>query len=473
MASDNNHHDPGAAMGRVAERAETLLDLLTEDPAANMEAALAQEATLGQGAREAIAQGHWRDAHLILQTVYRLHQLQEREMDSADLRNSAMDALAVREPLGAEDGGAELFCYVMYTTAEASFMNGDMESASNVNGMLRSWLGERIAGEVDDSGFDALRLNSALHQAGVIATRAGRYEEAFAFFDSEEAQLEASGEDGDAVWGELHFGIGQVHHSQQDYENAKVKYTLSLSLYELTDDYRSQVKVLRALGLASNFQGQQDWAHYYYSRALRITEDQGDRLLSIPVMHSLGTVEHVRSNYDAARNWYNEALRRSDAAQQFDHMCVEFHHLGTLSQLEGNYDEAQSWLEVAHQYRTEMGDVHGAAEEARQLGLLFHEQQRWDDAQKWYRMAVEGYEEDGDPLGAARTYGQMALVEEERGNNQDAVRWALTTNRLSEDHGLEQMEALSREHLEKLQAAVGDELYQRWVEQFTDEEPGA
>lgn len=469
MTADNNHH-PDGSMGRVAERAETLLDMLTEDPVGSAEAVIAQEAVLSQGAREAISQCNWRDAHLIIQTIYRLHQLQEREMDSADLRAAAMDALAVREPLGTEDGGAELFCYVMYTTSEASFLTGDMESAANVNGMLRSWLGDRINRDEDDSGFDALRLNSALHQAGLICTRAGRYEEAIGYFDEEEAQLEASGEDSDAVWGELHYGIGQVYHSQQDYENAKVKYTLSLAMYELTDDYRSQVKVLRALGLASNFQGQQDWAHYYYSRALKIAEDQGDRLLTIPVMHSLGTVEHVRSNYDAARNWYNEALRRSDAAQQYDQMCVEFHHLGTLSQLEGNYDEAQSWLEVAHQYRSEMEDVHGAAEEARQLGLLFHEQQRWDDALNWYGKAVASYEDAGDPLGAARTYGQMALVAEETGQHQDAVRWAVLTNRLSVDHGLEQMQSLSEEHLEKLRGIVGDELYQRWWQQYTSED---
>lgn len=469
----NNNHNPDQATESIAQKAETLLELMNDDPAANLPGVLGQEATLMQGASQAITDGNWRDAQVILQTVYRLHQLQEREMDSADLRGQAVDALVLREPLQAADGGADLFAYVMYSSAEAAFMNGDYESASNVNSMLRTWAGDRMANAQPGEEIDRTRLQAALHQAGVIATRMGRHEQAMQFFHEEEQQLEAFADASDSQWAEMHFGIGQVHHSQLDYEQAKISYTLSLSLYEMTDDYRSQVKVLRALGLACNFQNMPDWAHYWYSRALKLIEDNEDTLLSIPVIHSLGTVEHVRNNFDEARNFYHEALRRSDAANQQSHMCVEFHHLGTLAQLEQKYDEAKNWLEVAHQYRTELNEPRAAADEARQLGLLFHEQQIWPDALEWYQRAADGYEDVNDVMGAARTYGQMSIVADETNDLPQAVRWAVLTNRLSVDHELAEMAELSLQQLETLKNKMGDGPFQQCLDEIEAQEADA
>ncbi|MCA9713781.1 MAG: tetratricopeptide repeat protein [Myxococcales bacterium] len=307
--------------------------------------------------------------------------------------------------------------------------------AQHSEGALWSALGEA---QLDRAGVgaDDVRRASLLNIQGVVASAAGRLEEASGSYEEAlEIRERALGSEHPDVADALN-NLGNVAYTDGRYNEATRSYERALGIREkaLGSEHPSVAMSLNNLGNVAHGEGRYADAAGYYGRALGIWEEALGREHPnvADTLNNLGEVAYGEGRYEDASGYYQRALGIREEALGSEHPSVadSLNSLGNVAYSEGRYEEATGYYERALGIREKaLGSEHpDVAMSLNNLGSV--------------AMAAGRYEEAAGDLERA-----LGILEKALGRDHRMVAYLLTGLGAARVH--QEQHASARELLER------------------------
>jgi predicted ATPase/DNA-binding SARP family transcriptional activator len=212
----------------------------------------------------------------------------------------------------------------------------------------------------------------AVMWAGILARYQG---------DNEAAR--ALGEESLELYEGLNDRLGKAHAldalaaldlAADDYDNAAIHATNSLSLYEDAQCVWGSAVSKYRLGLIRSSQGDSVAAHSLAQEALATSMATGDTRQIAYCHQLLGLVTLQIGDTSTAKSQFERSLRLLEQMGDRYYVAISLAYLGVASRVDHSYDSASKCLTEANQILRELGDERDRAFALAELGALAFEQ---------------------------------------------------------------------------------------------------
>ena len=202
--------------------------------------------------------------------------------------------------------------------------------------------------------LDARRTQAvSLGSLAMLELYQGNYEAARVY--AEEGMQVLDGSSDRWARGILHGICGKVLSQQCDFDNARVRYRVSLMLLREVGDIRSQADVLVNLGEVMRFQGKLRSAHFLYQKGLEFFQQVGDRWNQAGCLSNIGEILRTQGNYAEAQGYFEECLALASALGSKQERAAALTGLGLLAICQGDIRKADSYLKESLKLSREIG----------------------------------------------------------------------------------------------------------------------
>ena len=214
--------------------------------------------------------------------------------------------------------------------------------------------------------------------------------------------------------------LGDVHHMQDEYDDARARYAEARPIYAQIGDRLGEANCIQALGDVHLRQAEYDDARARYAEARPIYAQIGDRLGEANCIRALGDVHLRQAEYGDARAHYAEArpIYAQIGARLGEANCIQA--LGDVHHMQAEYDDARARYAEARPIYAQIGARLGEANCIRALGDVHHMQAEYDDARARYAEARPIYAQIGDRLGEANCIQALGDVHRMQAEYDDA-----------------------------------------------------
>lgn len=161
-------------------------------------------------------------------------------------------------------------------------------------------------------------------------------------------------------------------------ERANSVLTQALNLCRRTDNRLGEGFVLRSLGYAAHFQGEEEKALYFWEQALQIYQELGDRPRLLSLWQHLGEAYAALGDLGRAYEYYVAAYARREEVYDPRHAAHTSDGFARLLIRLGRYAQARQLSQQALAEQRQLGDRIGVIETLCTLGVA--EQQMGDAA---------------------------------------------------------------------------------------------
>jgi tetratricopeptide (TPR) repeat protein len=146
----------------------------------------------------------------------------------------------------------------------------------------------------------------------------------------------------------IEFVDGILNDVLGEYELAKTKLTLSLTLYQKMEDLFGQIVLLNNLGILGFNQGVLDEATDFYEQGLSLCQQTGDRFSLARVYNNLGNISFFgKQDYPQAKAYYEKALPIFQEVGSLMGEQFAWGNLGAAASHMHELEEARAWFEQA------------------------------------------------------------------------------------------------------------------------------
>jgi predicted ATPase/DNA-binding SARP family transcriptional activator len=174
-----------------------------------------------------------------------------------------------------------------------------------------------------------------------------------------------------------------VPHWHGDNDRALLLAEESLALFEAAG-IQGKHRVLSAVGLITQAQGNYERAHTAYQASLALCRESGDINFGNFLLLLLGNLTFKQGHYEQAMTYYVESLASARAVKNTNMIAWNYEGMGNLDILLGQYGPAQALLEESKGLLQEVGDHWRLAFTLRRLGRVARLQGRYDQAARFY-----------------------------------------------------------------------------------------
>lgn len=171
--------------------------------------------------------------------------------------------------------------------------------------------------------------------SAVEARRTGAWERALKSYEASLGRVAAEGDP--AVAAEILRGIGAVHYTRGDFNQARDVFEASLAVAESNGLAEQTAAALNCLAAVEQFAGALGEAEALYLRARAITESCGDHRRAAMIEQNLATLANVRGDPELA------LLRHQSAYQRFAALGDQRGAAGVLQNMGMAYVDVESW----------------------------------------------------------------------------------------------------------------------------------
>ena len=324
----------------------------------------AERRTLGAAVGEALKQGLFVEAQLILQALnefWNARGLEEEARAWVDRCRETLQGSDGRAPDLETPAGA-LWLFIAESQANRSGQAGALSEAEAEYDAIRQAL------EGSNSESARRHLGVAYHALGNVAFLRGHLPVAESWYLQ---SVEISAALGDQLgMAESYHQLGSVAQGRGDLPTAESWYRQSLKISEALENRPKIAYSYEQLGEVAHGRGDLPVAESWHRKSLEIREALGDRPGMASSYHQLGLVAQQRGDLSTAELWYLKSLKIREELEDRPGLASSYHELGRAAQARGHLSEAVSWYIRSLETNNALEDYPGMALSCGQLGLL-------------------------------------------------------------------------------------------------------
>ncbi len=214
-------------------------------------------------------------------------------------------------------------------------------------------------------------------------------------------------------------GIGVIHHTRGELEQARAAYAVSL---DLSGDAIQRGRVHLNLGAIANIQGDLDGARRSYQQSRQIFRQNAYRRGEALALHNLGMLYADEERWDAADEAYLDCLELLEAEGDRGMIAKVLVHRSEVSCARGRYEEAIASCDQAIAIVDELGDEVERTEALRWKGCALRHLGRLGEAERAISAALRSARRLQLRLNEAETLRELGEIQLARGAKFDADR---------------------------------------------------
>jgi tetratricopeptide (TPR) repeat protein len=219
-----------------------------------------------------------------------------------------------------------------------------------------------------------------LNRNGETLWRKGDYQEALTYFEQAYQRSEGFKKDkADAL-----HGIGLVHDSLGNLEEAAKKYQESLLIRQEIDDKKGIAMSLHDLATISKEIGKLDKALEIFNLSLDTSREIDDKESIACVLGQISAVFFEKGNLSDALKTHQESMAIRQEIGDKEGIATALNNLGTFFSEKGNLTEALKHYQESLSIRREIDDKEGIASCLRNIGILHTNQKNYVIAMPYF-----------------------------------------------------------------------------------------
>lgn len=224
---------------------------------------------------------------------------------------------------------------------------------------------------------------------GMLATlelQRGSYEGARSYAEQGSSILEKVGN----RWykGVFHSMYGKIEAKHCNFEQARVRFHISLMLLQEVEDLRTQADVLAQLGNIMRLQGKLKTALFLYTRSLKLLREIDARWNQPTCMNGIGDIKRLQGSYAEARDSFEECLNLTTQLSNSVEKVNALTGLGQLALYQGDMRLAARYLKESLRLTQAIEYTSGLALLLLALGDLERYQENYASAKDYYEQCL-------------------------------------------------------------------------------------
>jgi predicted ATPase/DNA-binding CsgD family transcriptional regulator len=288
---------------------------------------------------------------------------------------------------------------VLYAAGMAAHLRHELDRAGE-------WLEEscRLAEMIGERRIHALALGSLalldLHRGDSARART-RAEEGVCLLDKT-----------NDAWcrGILHRMCADIFSCQCDFENARVRYRVSLMLLREAGDLRNEMETLVNFAGMVRVWGRIRIANALYQRGLRLFRDLDDRRGQLVCLLGIGNLSYTQGSYERAQHHFEAGLILADALGDLRQRAEALRGLGLVALALGDVERTRTLLKESLRLSKEIADSAAIWFTLLCLGDSALNQQRIAEAGAYYEQCLALARKMDDKLSRARSLWGLGMV---------------------------------------------------------------
>lgn len=188
--------------------------------------------------------------------------------------------------------------------------------------------------------------------------------------------------------GVFHSIYGKIEAKQSNFEQARVRFHVSLMLLHQVEDLRTQADALAHLGNIMRLQGKLKTALFLYTRSLNLFREVDDRWSQPACMNGIADIMRLQGNYAQSRTSFEECLALTIALSNRVEKANAFTGLGQLALYQGDMRQAARYLKESLHITKAIGHTSSIAQLLLALGDLERFQENYTSAIDYYEQSL-------------------------------------------------------------------------------------
>lgn len=219
--------------------------------------------------------------------------------------------------------------------------------------------------------------------------------------------------------------IATIQYNIREYDNARVNFYKSLSIYRKLDDSAKIGKLYSQIGALCERNYKYDSALIFHRYASKCLERHGERVDYAAALNSIALIIWRNGAFAEALPYFEKALEIRKSLNNAKLIGMSYNNIGTLYWRWGNYEKALENFQNALKYRETIKDTHGYVLTLNNVGLVYQRINQLDKAKEFYEEALQLSNKAVFPFGLAYTYHNMGQLFNARKDFNRALEYSI------------------------------------------------